>query len=435
MTDLEAVRRAFDRDPAHRTPACAILVNNAGAAKSAKFAATDDASVATTCSRVNLTGTFHCTRVALPHARRSQAGRIVNIASTAGLVGYPYVAAYCAAKHGVIGLTRALALELAGTRGDRERRVPRLHRHRPRRRRGRQHRRARPARRARRRAPCSRRAIRRSGWSRPTRWRRRSHGCACPASQSITGQAIAVAGGEVTVGMSTCASPSLRSTARRSGKPRTRRDHDALRLWLRLLTCTLLIERSVKTRLRESFAMTLPRFDLMAQLERAPGGLKMSELSRRLMVTGGNVTGLTDQLVGEGLVERRRVPGDRRALAVVADARRGGRRSWRWRRRTSAGSSSCCAACRLPTATGSTRCSGRSEARRGGADPGGMTMTDGVRTTFRDYRGEALPLRGHRRRQRGDDHARPSRAQESADVRSPMRSCATCSAASSTRTT
>jgi DNA-binding MarR family transcriptional regulator len=92
--------------------------------------------------------------------------------------------------------------------------------------------------------------------------------------------------------------------------------HDALRLWLRLLTCTLLIERRIKGQLRDSFAMTLPRFDLMAQLERAPGGLKMNELSRRLMVTGGNVTGLTDQLVAEGLVERRHVPGDRRAHAV-----------------------------------------------------------------------------------------------------------------------
>ena len=96
--------------------------------------------------------------------------------------------------------------------------------------------------------------------------------------------------------------------------------HDALRLWLRLLTCTLLIERRIKGQLRDTFAMTLPRFDLMAQLERAPGGLKMSELSRRLMVTGGNVTGITDQLVAEGLVERRRVPGDRRAHAVLLTA-------------------------------------------------------------------------------------------------------------------
>jgi DNA-binding MarR family transcriptional regulator len=92
--------------------------------------------------------------------------------------------------------------------------------------------------------------------------------------------------------------------------------HDALRLWLRLLTCTLLIERRIKGRLRDRFAMTLPRFDLMAQLERAPAGLKMSELSRRLMVSGGNVTGLVDQLVAEKLVERADVPGDRRAQAV-----------------------------------------------------------------------------------------------------------------------
>ncbi len=92
--------------------------------------------------------------------------------------------------------------------------------------------------------------------------------------------------------------------------------HESLRLWLRLLTCTLMIERRVRSRLRERFATTLPRFDLMAQLERAPDGLKMSELSRRMMVTGGNVTAITDQLVAEGLVERRAIPGDRRALAV-----------------------------------------------------------------------------------------------------------------------
>jgi DNA-binding MarR family transcriptional regulator len=92
--------------------------------------------------------------------------------------------------------------------------------------------------------------------------------------------------------------------------------HDALRLWLRLLTCTLLIERDIKARLRERFGMTLARFDLMAQLERSPAGLRMNELSRRLMVSGGNVTGLTDQLVAEGLVERHPVPNDRRAYRV-----------------------------------------------------------------------------------------------------------------------
>jgi DNA-binding MarR family transcriptional regulator len=89
-----------------------------------------------------------------------------------------------------------------------------------------------------------------------------------------------------------------------------------LRLWLRLLTCSQLIERRVRVGLREQFDTTLPRFDLMAQLERHPEGLKMKELSHRLMVTGGNVTGITDQLVTEGLVERMGVEGDRRAFLV-----------------------------------------------------------------------------------------------------------------------
>jgi DNA-binding MarR family transcriptional regulator len=91
---------------------------------------------------------------------------------------------------------------------------------------------------------------------------------------------------------------------------------EALRLWLRLLTCTQIVEKRVRTRLRERFDTTLPRFDLMAQLERAPDGLKMNELSRRMMVTGGNVTGVTDQLAAEGLVDRVDVEGDRRAYRV-----------------------------------------------------------------------------------------------------------------------
>ena len=98
-------------------------------------------------------------------------------------------------------------------------------------------------------------------------------------------------------------------------------DHDALRLWLRLFTCTAMIEGQVRARLRAQFAMTLPRFDLMSQLQHYPQGLKMGDLSRRMMVTGGNVTGLTDQLVGEGLVERRPIAGDRRAHAVCLTAK------------------------------------------------------------------------------------------------------------------
>jgi len=95
-----------------------------------------------------------------------------------------------------------------------------------------------------------------------------------------------------------------------------RGDHSALRIWLRLLTCTQLIERRVRSGLREEFGTTLPRFDLMAQLERHPGGLKMNELSRMLMVTGGNVTAIVDQLEKEGLVERLDEPDDRRAFRI-----------------------------------------------------------------------------------------------------------------------
>ena len=93
-------------------------------------------------------------------------------------------------------------------------------------------------------------------------------------------------------------------------------DHLALRLWLRMLSCTNRVEAPLRTRLRERFGGSLPRFDLMAQLDRHPAGLKMRELSQRLMVTGGNVTGLTDRLVAERLVERTEDPDDRRAFTV-----------------------------------------------------------------------------------------------------------------------
>src|SRR5204863_10185411 len=93
-------------------------------------------------------------------------------------------------------------------------------------------------------------------------------------------------------------------------------DHRALRIWLRLLTCTGMIERVVRSRLRSRFSTTLPRFDLMAQLERHADGLKMNELSRLLMVTSGNVTAIVDQLEKEGLVERFDEPSDRRAWFI-----------------------------------------------------------------------------------------------------------------------
>jgi DNA-binding MarR family transcriptional regulator len=92
--------------------------------------------------------------------------------------------------------------------------------------------------------------------------------------------------------------------------------HESLRLWLRLLTCSNLIENHVRKALAVQFKTTLPRFDLMAQLERAPQGLQMGELSRRLLVTGGNVTGIVDQLERAGLLVRAEDPADRRAYLV-----------------------------------------------------------------------------------------------------------------------
>jgi len=94
-------------------------------------------------------------------------------------------------------------------------------------------------------------------------------------------------------------------------------DHKTeLRLWLRLLTCVTLIENEVRRRLRVKFGATLPRFDLMAQLDRVPEGMTLGELSRRMMVSNGNVTGLVDRLVAQNLVKRRPSPLDRRVQLV-----------------------------------------------------------------------------------------------------------------------
>lgn len=93
-------------------------------------------------------------------------------------------------------------------------------------------------------------------------------------------------------------------------------DHLDTRIWLRLLACSNDIEQAVRRQLRLRFQTTLSRFDYLAQLERHREGLRMSELSKCLMVTGGNVTGLTDQLVQEGSVERTEDPKDRRVWRV-----------------------------------------------------------------------------------------------------------------------
>ncbi len=93
-------------------------------------------------------------------------------------------------------------------------------------------------------------------------------------------------------------------------------DHTPLRMWVRLVACYHLMEIRLRTELRNGFDTTLPRFDLMSQLYRYPEGLKMRDLSRLLMVTGGNITALTDRLIEEDLVQRRDDPTDRRAYAI-----------------------------------------------------------------------------------------------------------------------
>jgi NAD(P)-dependent dehydrogenase (short-subunit alcohol dehydrogenase family) len=113
VADEQQVRRAFDACR-ETNGAIEILVNNVGIAESASLARTTrsmwDRILAT-----NLTGTFLCTREAVREMIAAQWGRIVNVASTAGLAGAPYISAYCASKHGVVGFTRAIAAELAGT--------------------------------------------------------------------------------------------------------------------------------------------------------------------------------------------------------------------------------------------------------------------------------------------------------------------------------
>ena len=93
-------------------------------------------------------------------------------------------------------------------------------------------------------------------------------------------------------------------------------DHDALRLWLRLFTCTTMVERTIDQTLKRAFGSSLARFDVLAQLDRAPDGLRMGELSAGTLTTNGNVTWLVAALEGEGHVKRRTAADDRRAVVV-----------------------------------------------------------------------------------------------------------------------
>ena len=99
------------------------------------------------------------------------------------------------------------------------------------------------------------------------------------------------------------------------------RDKDGLRLWLRIVACTQMVEQEIRFMLREQFSMTLPRFELLAALDRVPDGLTMGELSRWLMVTKGNITGIAERLSEDGFIKRQPTPTDRRSFVVTLTPR------------------------------------------------------------------------------------------------------------------
>jgi DNA-binding MarR family transcriptional regulator len=109
----------------------------------------------------------------------------------------------------------------------------------------------------------------------------------------------------------------VRATALREKHDGALAGQQSLRLWLRLLSCTMVIEKRVQRRLAEQFSTTLPRFDILAALDRADGGMMMSELSRALLVSNGNVTALVKALAAEGHVALRTSPSDKRASIVT----------------------------------------------------------------------------------------------------------------------
>ncbi len=300
VTDEASVAALYGQAEAARGP-FDIVVANAGMALSGPAARTSLADWQRTLD-VNLTGSFLAVRPALAGMAGRGRGRIVFIASTAGLKGYPYVASYVAAKTGVVGLMRALAAENARTgvtvnavcpgfvetemlaaidrhdrRQDRPRRRPCQ---------------AEPGRVE---PPGPLRRTRRGRGGRPLAGRR-----AGPLDHRA---------GDLHFGRRDMVSAPLSA-----GTPGDSKDR--LRLWIRLLRASRTIEAELRERLKRDFDTTLPRFDVLASLYRQQEGMLMSDLSRFLLVSNGNVTGIVDRLVSEGLVARARRNGDRRTSMV-----------------------------------------------------------------------------------------------------------------------
>ena len=273
-----------------------IVVANAGGAESSPAHKTSLADWQRALD-LNLTGSFLTVKPALAGMAKRKAGRIVFVASTAGLKGYAYVAPYVAAKHGVVGLMRALATETvrSGVTVN---------------------------------AVCPgfvetdmleesvQRIVRTTGrtveQARDKPCQHQSAGPLHPAEGGRGGGAVAVQRGgglghrpgAVAVGRRDVVSGPVSASK------------EKLRLWIRLLRASRMIEGELRERLSKEFDTTLPRFDVMAALYRTPDGMLMSDLSRFLLVSNGNVTGIVDRLVSEGLVQRGQRNGDRRTSIV-----------------------------------------------------------------------------------------------------------------------
>jgi DNA-binding MarR family transcriptional regulator len=200
-------------------------------------------------------------------------------------------------------------------------------------------------------------------------------------------------------------------------------DHQSLKLWLRLLACSTQIEIEIRRRLRERFGVTLPRFDYLAQLHRHPDGLRMSVLSRYLMVSGGNVTGLTDELEGRAGRARDQDPADGRSCVRLTTPGRAP--SSAWRANTKPGWSSSSAASTPATSARSTKdwagCACSWPANRGEPMPPEETvMSTPACWPATAARAGRLPRRHFLWQVQGGvghHHAEPARAQEPADLR------------------